>query len=293
MKKSLLHRVSAFLLFISMLIAMTACGGEDTNDDDDSQNQSFDTSYMKIPDEVTNISRFLIRGDTAYFCCEEIEDDEKGAISYVATMSMESGDFEKLSLDTADELIDIAIDSDNNIWVLCQSDSEIYTLTQFDSGGAVLQSTDVSDVFDSDIVFASDTLPFLSLDADGNICVAVKYGNITYAYMFDNQGKFLFDLSADGKLLTTVTTAEGEIGICSTTDDLMTYNLLIVYADNEDWSEDTISSGAASGLYGGVTHSVYLNDSSYLYGVDTVSGEKKKVFSWSDTGLSARTPLKK
>ena len=127
---------------------------------------------------------------------------------------------------------------------------------------------------------------FLSIDAEGYICVAEKRGN-TSAYIFDDKGQFLFPLTYEGNLLNTITTAEGKIGVCASTANRMDYDLLTVDMKSRDWNKDRIYLKATAGLYGGSSNSFYRFDSSSLYSYAAGSQEGRHVFNWSDVGLSA------
>lgn len=70
-----------------LLFCLTACGKQ--NDTVESTT-SYVASFFGIPDEVTGISRMLIKDDTAYMCCSE-----ESGISYLASMSMDDGNFQK------------------------------------------------------------------------------------------------------------------------------------------------------------------------------------------------------
>ena len=66
--------------------------------------------------------------------------------------------------------------------------------------------------------------------------------------------------------MTTITTAEGQIGVCATTTDRANYHLLTVDIDNKDWRRDPIYLGTTAGLFGGSTDNFYLLTPQSLYG---------------------------
>ncbi|MBT9830273.1 hypothetical protein GPL19_30840, partial [Enterocloster bolteae] len=77
---------------------------------------------------------------------------------------------------------------------------------------SLVQSVDLAGVMDTSVISAVGRDLFLSIDREGNICVAAK-GRNTLVYLFDNNGSFLFSLDYEGNLMTTTTTAGGQIGI--------------------------------------------------------------------------------
>lgn len=283
MKMKLLRRPLAFLCLLSMLVMTGACGKASGDEPD---KQSYTANNFEIPKEITDVSRLLINNETAYVCCTE-SDENNETVSFIASMSLDNGNFQKLPLeiDNTVNLLDFGIDQDNNIWAVCKDSSETYTLRKFNNSGTALQSAQLSGILDSKAAAAPDNELFLSIDANGNIGVAIKDAS-TYMYVFDKQEHFLFDLYYDGNLLTTITTAEGKIGVCSAATDRMNYNLLTVDVDNEAWDDDEINLGTTTGLYGGITNSFYLFDSTDLYGYNAETGNRQVILNWSDTGLN-------
>jgi len=259
-----------------MLATLAACGKEDSESHDE---QSYIANYLDIPKEITSISRLLTSESTVYLCCEE------SGSSYIAAVNIDSGDFRKLPLDieAGVNLLDFSINEDGGIWALCNDGDGAYSLRKFGSNGAVLQLVDLSGILDAKAAAATDSGFFLSTDADGNTCVAIKYAS-TYAYLFDSEGNFLFDLYYDGNLMTTVTTAQGKIGVCAATSDRMNYNLLTVDVANKSWAENKMYLGTTAGLYGGLTHDFLLFDSTNLYSYE--DGERQALFNWSQVGLN-------
>lgn len=275
----MLQRNISMLCLIAMLFSMTACGH---NTKGEEAPVSYVASFFDIPDTVTYISRLLISDNKAYVCCQEGNE-----VSYLAAISIDDGDFQKLPLVMEDStvLLDFGMDQHGSIWAVCKDNAEGYSLKKFDSSNTAVQSVDLSSVLDATVTSSSGSEIFMSMDADGNICIAAKCGS-TYAYLFDSNGEFLFDLNYDGNLMTTITTGEGQIGVCATTTDRANYNLLTVDIDNKDWHKDPIYLGTTAGLFGGSTNNFYLFDSSSLYGYSAGAQEGKLIFNWSDMGLN-------
>lgn len=279
LKRKRLRHGFAMVGLAILIFCLTACGKQN---DTEKSTTSYVASFFGIPDEVTGISRMLIKGDTAYMCCSE-----ESGISYLASMSMDDGNFQKqpMEMEESAVLLDFAFDVDGNIWIVCMAQADSYCLKRYDESGREIQSVDLMGILKpSDISGAARCL-FLSIDAEGNICVAEKSGS-TSAYLFDSSGQFLFSLHHEGNLLSAITTAEGQIGVCTSSADRLNYELLTVDMKGRDWSKNKVYLGATIGLYGGAS-SFYRYDSSSLFGYSVGSGEGKHIFNWSDVGLSA------
>lgn len=263
-----------------LLFCLTACGKQ--NDTEES-NTSYIASFWGIPDEVAGISRLLIKDDTAYICCLE-----EGGISYLASMTMDRGDFQKQPLEMGESvvLLDFAFDRAGDIWTVCMEHTDSYCLKRYDKGGKEIQSIDLMNILEPSDISGAVRCLFLSIDAEGNICVAEKSGSAS-VYLFDSSGQFLFSLHHEGNLLPTITTAEGQIGVCTSSADRLNYELLTVDMEGRDWSKNKIYLGATTGLYGGTSSNFYRFDSSSLFGYPVGNGEGKHIFNWSDVGLSA------
>ena len=273
-----LRRIFTILGTTAMIFTMTACG----NRMDAMQPEaSFVADFFDIPDTVTGIERLLLKDDMAYMCC--LEED---GTTYLASMNIDDGKFLKqnLELDASVSLLDFGFAPDNSIWAVCLEQAGVYSLRKFDNSGSQVQSVDLAGVMDTPVISAVGRDLFLSIDREGNICVAAK-GRNTLVYLFDNNGSFLFSLDYEGNLMTSTTTAGGQIGICATSSDRMNYDLLTVDMKSRDWSKDKIYLGATAGLYGGVNKDFYRFDSSVLYGYAAGAQEGSPVFNWSDMGL--------
>lgn len=273
-----IKRIFTILGITAMIFTVTACGNRmDTMQ----PAASYVADFFDIPDTVTGIERLLLKDDMAYLCC--LEED---GTSYLAAMDIDDGKFLKqnLDLDASVSLLDFGFAPDNSIWAVCLEQAGGYSLRKFDNSGSQVQSVGLAGVMDSPVISAVGRDLFLSIDMEGNICVAAKGGN-TLVYLFDNNGSFLFALDYEGNLMTTTTTAKGQIGICATSSDRMNYDLLTVDMESRDWRKDKICLGATAGLYGGVNKDFYRFDSSVLYGYAAGAQEGIPVFNWSDMGL--------
>ena len=213
-----IRRIITILGTTAMIFTVTACGNRmDTMQ----PAASYVADFFDIPDTVTGIERLLLKDDMAYLCC--LEED---GTSYLAAMDIDDGKFLKqnLDLDASVSLLDFGFAPDNSIWAVCLEKAGGYSLRKFDNSGSQVQSVDLAGVMDSPVISAVGRDLFLSIDMEGNICVAAKGGN-TLVYLFDNNGRFLFSLDYEGNLMTTTTTAEGKIGICATSSDRMNYDM--------------------------------------------------------------------
>ena len=285
MKTRLLQRTAFLFCLTAVFFSLTACNKDTERNDiknNEVENQSYIASFFDIPETVTDVSRLQVYNNKAYLCCSETD-----TASFLAAIDIDSREFQKLPLDgdSSINILDFGIDLSGNIWAACSSRDEGYSLRKLDISGAALNYVDLSSIIDATVVSAVGSEVFLSIDSSGNICVAIKYIN-TYAYLFDSNGQFLFDLYYDGNLLTTITTAEGKIGVCTTAQDRMNYNLLTVDMDKKKWSDEVVFLGTVAGLYGGNSDSFYLFDSSSLYGYSSGTEERRHIFNWTDIGLN-------
>ena len=273
-----LRRIFTIMGTTALIFTITACGNRMDAMQPDS---SYVADFFDIPDSVTGIERLLLKDDMAYMCC--LEED---GTSYLSSMNIDDGKFLKqnLELDASVSLLDFGFAPDNSIWAVCLEQAGVYSLRKFDNSGSLVQSVDLAGVMDTSVISAVGRDLFLSIDREGNIGVAAK-GRNTLVYLFDNNGSFLFSLDYEGNLMTTTTTAGGQIGICATSPDRMNYDLLTVDMKSRDWSKDKIYLGATAGLYGGVNKDFYRFDSSVLYGYAAGAQEGSPVFNWSDMGL--------
>lgn len=264
----------------AVIFCMTSCGKQ-TNME--TSKESYVANFFDMPDTVTGISRLLIKEDIVYLCCSE----ENGS-TYLAAMTVDQGDFQKLPLEigTSVSLLDFCFDRNGGIWTVCMEDTDNYNLKKFDENGRLIQTVDLVEVLDDSTASVAPRDLFLSIDSEDNICIAEKNGN-TLVYMFDNKGQFLFSLHYDGNLMTTLATAEGRNGICSSSANRMNYELLTVDMKNKNWSKDKIYLGAAAGLYGGISNNFYRFDGSSLYRYPIGTQEGSCLFKWPDVGLSA------
>ena len=273
-----IRRIFTILGTTALIFTLTACGNRmDTMQ----PAASYVADFFDIPDTVTGIERLLIKDDMAYMCC--LEED---GTSYLAAMDIGDGRFlrQNLNVDSSVSLLDFGFAPDNSIWTVCLEAADGYSLRKFDNSGTQVQSVDLAGVMDTALLSAVGRDLFLSIDGEGNFCVAAKGGN-TLVYLFDNNGRFLFSLDYEGNLMTTATTAGGQIGICATSSDRINHDLLTVDMESQDWSKDKIHLGAAAGLYGGLNKDFYRFDSSVLYGYAAGGQEGIPVFNWSDMGL--------
>lgn len=278
MKMKMIRKGITALGLAAMLLGTTACGKQTEIPKSD---VSYDAGFYEIPDTVTGISRLLTKDNVAYLCCSE----ENGS-SCLASMTADDGSFQKLPLDmeASESLLDFAFDSEGNIWTVVLGDEGSFQLKKFDKNGAGLQTVELTGILDASAASSSERKLFMSIDAQGNMCVAEKSGN-TSAYLFDKAGQFLFSLTYEGNLMTTITTAGGRIGVCVSAADRINYDLLHVDMKNRDWDEERIHLGAVAGLYGGISSSFYRFDSSALYGYSDGSQEGRLILNWSDAGL--------
>lgn len=279
MKRKIIRHGLTVLSLAILLFCVTACGKQTDTEKSDT---SYIASFFDIPDTVTGISRLLMKENTAYMCCSE-----NNGVSYLASMEADGGDFQKQPLEIEDSisLLDFAFDKAGNTWIVCMDHAGSYCLKKFGKNGMAVQTVDLMKVLEPLAVTGTIRNLFLSIDAEGNICIAEKSGS-TSAYLFDNNGQFLFSLHCEGNLRTTITTSEGQIGVCTSAADRMNYELLTVDIKEKDWSKDKIYLGATTGLYGGISSNFYRFDSSSLFGYSVGEQEGEHIFNWSDVGLS-------
>lgn len=246
------------------------------------------TNHVDLPGSVTGISRFLVHDGTAFLCCSQDDDVSESGATYAAAMNLDDGSFERLSLemDESDRMLDIAVDAQGCIWCLCETSGGVCELRHFDSSGSLTYTASLNEVADDVPVLDEYSTLFLSMDSEGNLCVTVKYAG-SYCYIFDSTGQFLFKILDSGNPLTTVTTADGKIAVCSSSDGGWNYSLMTLDVAQKSWNGDKLSLGTASNVFGGDgVYDLYLYDSSDFLGFQAGSDEPVTLFSWTGLGLS-------
>ena len=118
----MIRQVLTVLGLTGMLFSMTACGKQTKTE---APEASYIASFFDIPDTVAYISRLLIKDNTAYMCCFE-----ESGISYLASMTVGDGEFQKLPLEVeaSTSLLDFAFDSKGSTWAVCMDDTDRYSL---------------------------------------------------------------------------------------------------------------------------------------------------------------------
>ena len=164
----MIRQVLTVLGLTGMLFSMTACGKQTKTE---APEASYIASFFDIPDTVADISRLLIKDNTAYMCCFE-----ESGISYLASMTVGDGEFQKLPLEVeaSTSLLDFAFDSKGSTWAVCMDDTDRYSLKKFDRDGQVIQNIDLNEVLETTNAAGAGRDLFLSIDAEGYICVAEK-----------------------------------------------------------------------------------------------------------------------
>ena len=165
-----IRRIITILGTAAMIFTVTACGNRmDTMQ----PAASYVADFFDIPDTVTGIERLLLKDDMAYMCCLE----EDGS-SYLAAMDIDDGKFLKqdLDVDASVSLLDFGFAPDNSIWAVCLEKAGGYSLRKFDNSGSQVQSVDLAGVMDTPVISAVGRDLNLSIDIEGNICVAAKGG---------------------------------------------------------------------------------------------------------------------
>lgn len=101
---------------------------------------------------------------------------EESGISYLASMTVGDGEFQKLPLEVeaSTSLLDFAFDSKGSTWAVCMDDTDRYSLKKFDRDGQVIQNIDLNEVLETTNAAGAGRDLFLSIDAEGYICVAEK-----------------------------------------------------------------------------------------------------------------------
>ena len=72
-------------------------------------------------------------------CCQEVNDYFEVSSSYLATIQFDGSGFTKLSLSLPQgiQLLDMTVDSNDNIWLIAKSSDGKYELYELDSNYAV------------------------------------------------------------------------------------------------------------------------------------------------------------
>ena len=285
------------LTVLLLLFSLVACGQKnadaegrpDVKEEETGELTYIVTNWPNFPGDVTGVSRFLIEGGQAWLCCQENtdqvdEDGEEITNAYIATMEPDGSGFKRLSDTTSFYPLDIAIDAQGHIWSIGKSEAAL-ELVQLSNEGSIIKSISLSGIVDEKIPLSGAADFYLSCDGEGNICVTARYSK-TYSYLFDAEGNYLFSLENEGNPLTTITTGEGKIAVCSSQDGGKTYSLIPIDMNRRAWGEKT-ALGTASMVYGGAgQYDYYLYDSSDFYGCYAETDARDQLFNWSKLGLS-------
>ena len=299
-----MKKTITWLVLCCLLLSLAACGrgtaGESgAQQTEDRKADSGDgalteivTNWTSLPDSITGITRFILRGDRAWLCCrgdtgEWSENDGEIVNSYVAVMQADGSGFERITAFDALHPLDIAVDTRGRVWCISLRTAEAeLKLAELDESGHVLQAVSLNGILDEKIPRTEAADFYLCSDAENHLCVTVKYLK-SYCYLFDGEGRYLFSLEDEGNPLTAITTGKGEIAICSTQNGGWTYSLLPVDVNRQSWGKKQ-SLGTVSMVYGGAgPYDFYLYDSSDFYGCSSETERRELLFNWSKLGLSA------
>lgn len=284
MKKFILY-----LLIVSVLFSLTACGK--TVNLELEESGYILTSYMALPDTITNISGSFLQEGKIFLCCWE-ETDEENSVYYIATLNTDGNGFEKMpsELDSADIPLDIAPDGQGGFWCIYMSpykdEAADYNLCHYDRSGNRVAEVPLNSLMEeADALRYAGRMLFLNADDKGNLCVTVKNAR-TYCFLFNSEGKFLFSLKDSGNPMNAITTATGQMAVCSSKDGGMTFSLLPIDMDKYDWDE-SIELGAVDTVFDGAGDiSCFLYDANKLYACNLKARTNDEIFTWSNLGLS-------
>lgn len=292
-----MKKVISCLFMVLMLLSLSACEKKAGSEPEAEPEETgyILTHYHALPDTITDISRCYLEGDKIYLCCRE-EADEENASYYVAMINTDGTNFQKLSLIFSDTeiLLDIAPDAQAGLWGLFMTPgvedeyTASYALRRFDKSGnptSVIYLTPLLEEADA-LHYAGRDL-YLNTDGEGNLCVTVKSVR-TYCFLFDQAGNALFSLVDNWSPLTAITTADGHIMVCISNGD-ENYFLLPIDMDTQYWDYSRRTAiGAVNNVFSGADDvRYYLYDTAGFYSNDLETGEKDKLFIWSNLGLAS------
>lgn len=285
-----MKKIILYLLMLLGLLSLTACGK--TAAPEAEEPGYILSAYTALPDSITNISGGFLQEDKIFLACWEEADVENSAY-YIAVLSTDGSDFEKLPLDFggADIPLDIAPDGQGGLWCLYMTPSKDeaadYSLCRCSrSGGRVAEVPLNSVMEEADALRYAGRMLFLNADDKGNLCVTVKNAR-TYCFLFNSEGKFLFSLKDSGNPMNAITTATGQMAVCSSKGGGSTFSLLPIDMDGRDWDKP-IELGAVDKVFDGVGDtSCYLYAANELYACSLSARTNDKLFTWSNLGLSS------
>lgn len=284
-----MKKIILYLLILLTSLSVTGCGK--TVESKMEETGYILTSYMALPDTITNISGSFLEENKLFLCCWE-ETDEENSAYYIATLNTDGSSFEKLPLDLGNAIpLDIAPDGQGGLWCLYvtfyEDESSSYTLCRYDGSGRIAAELPLSGLMEeADALRYAGRMLYLNADGKGNLCVTVKNAR-TYCFLFDSEGKFIFSLKDSGNPMTTITTAEGQFAVCSSKDGGSTFSLLPIDMDKQDW-EESIELGTVDKVFNGANDiGYYLYGASEFYACDLKAQTRNKLFIWSNLGLSS------
>lgn len=294
-----MKKVISCILVLVMMLSLCACGketsaatqvpGKPASSGKTTAPQTLTyvlSNYSPIPSEVNNVTAFVVHNGAALMCCQEVNDYFEVSSSYLATIQFDGSGFTKLSLSLPQgiQLLDMTVDSNDNIWLVAKSSDGKYELYELDSNYAIKNCFALNDVLQDIEALEMGAELFMGADNNGNVAVIMK-NMASMCYLFNESG-FNFCLSHNANPMDTMTTAEGNFAIVATQDGGASCELLYIDVQNQAWGK-TQSLGAVQTVFSGSgENSFFVFDSAKLHAYNS-AGESSILFNWSELGLSA------
>jgi len=282
------RKLLSLFLSLCLLLPLAACG--EVKPPAAESSSYIMEQFSELPEEITGISRAALDGERILLCCRE--DNGETSQSYAAVLPRSGGTPERLPLDMPPDaqLTDLVPDEQGGLWCLAESPrgeaAASSSLCHFDSGGALLSTVELDELFAANGLSSPYAQRQLAADGEGKLCVTVSWGSNT-CFLFDPAGNFQFSLrDSGGSALPVIRLADGRLALCSSNDGGWHYRLQPIAWESKDFG-NAISLGTTTRVFDGAGEdSFYLYDSSALYAYGTDGGERRAIFRWSELGLA-------
>ncbi len=305
MRRSWVKRGSAWLLVLASLLALAGCGAEEgaaeTAGPDAAGDYVYVPEYLKLPDEITEITQMAVSGEQVYFIAS-MTSEEPG----LYTMGRDGADITRLDCPLTEipedrtgsvDLVDLCVDTEGNIWILestilmAYSPPEGWVETEddpienyaaverllayarkLDAEGREILSIDLIALgggSNANPSFFND----LATDAAGNL------------YILEGERELLV-LNSGGALLFRLTSQRWISGLAQLSDG----TVAAVYQDSsfrpvdaaaQSWGIETALPYGAVEIYSGVgAYLFYYTNGTNFFGYNGEAGEGEILFNW-------------
>ena len=281
-----MKRFISITLALCLLLALAACGKKD----DDApatatppEEAGYTSTGLELPVELGRVASFFAGNGRLYILHTTTGAD--GADTYRLTSLDEAGGDPQVLLDWPNAA-DACLDADGTLWALIYGEDSVPGLLYFAPDGSSGELPLPEEVY-------AKLLPqTFKIDDDGNFYLFAYDNTQTFTYALSPAGEFLFELPMTGLPLAIIRTAEGQVGVCpydmnAVAAGALDFELCLIDPAMKSWGQALSIGLPQGGLYGGISNSFYVNDTTDVYAYDLEGGEPEVLFNWLDVDLAA------